>query len=247
MRSSFFLAILCTASMASVAQFQKHTRIIGASIAAGSFGAGTTEYTYPAAQGFKVASTNYNFSLTPSYGVFISERTSIGASLLLNYAHSRIENKTLQDTTYKQDKSTNTDLGLGLFLRQYFSNGKNLLPFAHVYVNGGTGFGSTSGFNYTSDQLGAYKDVYSGKISGKFFFNTGINIGVTKMLGSATGLDLFAGYFYSYTKYSSATDVNRDYSNTQPDLTLQYQPTQKFTGSGLNVGIGLQFFLQPRK
>lgn len=228
----------------SHSQFAKGSHMIGVSVASGMFSSGTTKYTYPTAPGYITDNKNFSLSITPTYGYFLNSRTVIGASLLIQSTYEKQNNKSLSDTIFSSSQSSNTDLGVGAFLRYYFSIDKSFRPFLHVYLSGGTGFGNSSGYSYGTDFFGAYKESYDGESSGRSFMNAGLNFGFTKMISGQVGIDAFAGYVFSYSKYETETSSVRDYTSPGgPDMVQKFQPTQKFTGNGLNFGVGLQVFL----
>jgi hypothetical protein len=140
-------------------------------------------------------------------------------------------------TTYREDNSNNTDFGLGIFYRYYFSVDGRVKPFAHAYVNGGSGTTKTDGFYYALN----YSQAYTGKSSDRFFYNLGLNAGITKIIGRMIGLEGFVGYAHSLSKFTTTTVAT---TNSNGAITTsEYQPTQKFTGNGVTVGIGVQLFL----
>jgi hypothetical protein len=110
-------------------------------------------------------------------------------------------------------------------------------------MNAGSGSGSTDGVRYTSGE----KYSYEGKVSGKFFYNAGLNLGITKMFTPSAGLDIYAGYGYSYTKFHQRNVFVYDYSPPVPDVTGYTEYDQKFSGHALNIGVGFQVFLSKRK
>jgi hypothetical protein len=245
MHSRILLFLFFAFSLSASAQFTKGTRMIGTNIATGLLTTGTTEYTYPSTTGFKTDDDNFSLSITPSYGVFLNASTVFGFSLLVNSSYQKSNEKTLADTIYKSSKSSATDLGAGVFLRYYFGSAKTLSPFVQVYVNSGTGFGKNSGFSFGTTGSEIYKDSYTGKTTGKFFFNTGVNLGITKMISRQVGVEAFVGYLYSISNIKTETTALRDYAVT-PDDTRKFEPTQKFHGSGVSLGVGIQFFLEKK-
>jgi hypothetical protein len=242
--NKFLLAFLLLASHYSFGQFVKGSHMIGASVASGLLSSGTTKYTYPTAAGYTTDNTNFNISITPSYGKFLNRSAVGGISLLIHSSYQKQNNKSVSDTIFSSSKNSNTDLGLGVFLRYYFSTDKNMRPFMHVYLSGGTGFGNSSGYSYGADVFGAYKETYNGKSSGRVFMNAGLNVGFSKMLTGQIGLDVFAGYLFSYSKYETETNSVIHYTSTGGnDVIQKFQATQKFTGNGLTLGAGIQVFL----
>jgi hypothetical protein len=246
MQMKYFLLLFVLSSFHfSYSQFSKGSRVIGVSVASGMFSAGSTKYSYPTAPGYVTDSKKFSLSITPSYGIFLNNQTIAGASLLLQSTYEKLNNKSLNDTIFSSTESSNTDFGAGVFLRYYFSIDKNFRPFIHLYLSGGSGFGSSNGFSYGTDFFGAYKESYDGKSSGRAFMNAGLNFGFTKMISQQVGLDAFAGYLFSYSKYKTETTDLRDYTSpAAPDLTQKFQPSQKFTGNSVNLGVGIQVFIK---
>jgi len=234
-RKLFFALFSLCLGLCGRAQFEKGTRMIGATIGSGYFSSGNTDFTLA---NYSTKSNNWNISLTPSFGRFISERTAVGASLFLNTTHQHSWNEA-NGGTYKRDRSHNTDYGIGLFYRRYFSSSSSLHPFAHAYVNGGSGTGKTDGFYY----VGTLSQTYTGKSSDRFFYNAGLNAGITKMVSATVGLDAFIGYSHSYSKVTNrATSFSSD-SGTGNVSSSEFNTPQKYSGNNLNVGVGLQVFL----
>ncbi len=214
----------------------------GTSLGTAAFGTGTTDISYPNVGGFKTDSRNFNLSLTPSYGVFFNNRTVAGITFLLNTSYQKLDQKTLRDTIYSSSRSNNTDIGLGLFLRHYLSTTGSLLPFLQFYVNGGTGFGKTSGFAFGTDVIGDYREDNKGETTKRFFINTGLNAGISRMITPAIGFEVFAGYALSQTKFTSENISIRKY-NAAGQTVFTSEPTQRFKGHGINLGLGFQLFI----
>ncbi len=67
------------------------------------------------------------------------------------------------------------------------------------------------------------------------------------MLNVHTGLDLFAGYTFSYDKNTFKTTTQVDLGNNGTiDQTTISDPTQKFTNHGFVIGLGFQIFLEKK-
>lgn len=226
------------------AQFSKGTKMIGASILTGSLNTGTAVYTFPNnVSGYDMNQNRFNLAITPSAGIFLTSKTVLGGSLLLDIASQKQWYESPSNgNTYKQDKSRTISYGAGVFLRQYFGTAGNLLPFGQAFINGGSSSVRTSGYFLPSVNS---SQTYEGESSGSFFYNTGINLGLTKLLTPAVGIDAFVGYGYSYNKMTMQTIA---FNTNPPQGTTEsrYEPTQKFTGHGLSLGLGIQVFL-PRK
>lgn len=68
------------------------------------------------------------------------------------------------------------------------------------------------------------------------------------MLGENAGLDLFAGYTYSYNKNTFKTVTTVDYGlDGVIEFTEEKEPTTKFTNHGFFAGVGIQVFLRKKK
>jgi len=227
------------------AQFKKGDRMIGATIANSFFNSGKSEYSYPSpTQGYTSNSNNFGVTLNPSMGWFISDNTAIGALLNFGYSHQKTFNENLSGTTYKRDISNDFHIGIGGFARNYFKSSGTLKPFGQFNLNLGIGSTTNNGFYFINND----KSNYDGKSSGDFYINTGVALGLTKMLNEHTGLDFFAGYSYSYNKKTVKTTTLTDLGNNgSVDQTAIAEPTLKFTNHGIAIGVGLQVFLEKRK
>jgi len=209
---------------------------------------GNADISFPApTQGYSYKTSSFGASLTPSMGWFISDNTAIGVSLNLNPSGTKTTYE-FNGTTYKKDESTTFNFGIGGFARNYSGNSSSFIPFGQISLNLGISTLNTDGFFYGGSGSGSYKDAYDGKSSGGFFTNATLALGITKMLNEHTGLDIFAGYNYSYNKNTVKTTSTRDDGvNGSIDLTSISEPTIKFTNHGFMIGAGFQIFLQARK
>ena len=225
-------------SMYACAQFEKKMIMAGSTVATSVVSGGTTDFTAPNATPSTVTNTNINVSITPSLGWFINSNTVVGASLLLNYGNQK-QRHSVSGITDRKNNAKSTDFGLGGFLRYYMGKTTMIKPFVHGYLNAGSGSGTTDGVAYTTVE----KTTYDGKISEKFFYNAGLNAGITKMFTPAAGLDVFIGYGYSHTKFHQRTDFYTDYTGSGPDTRSVSEYDQKFSGHALNIGIGFQVFI----
>jgi hypothetical protein len=174
-------------------------------------------------------------------GWFMNERTIIGATFAIN----PVKNKTTFENggnTFQKDESTSFNIGIGGFARNYFSTSSSFMPFGQAGLNFGMSSQKTNGFFIAGSN--AYKSTYDGKSSGGFFANAALSIGMTKLLNPHTGLDIYAGYNFSYTKNKYKTTTLRDDGNNGSiDLTSISEPESEFTNHGFMVGIGFQIFL----
>jgi outer membrane protein W len=233
-------AVLITVAVS--AQFKKGTRMVGATIGNIFVNSGNSDVSYPnATQGYTSNSTSFGLSLNPSIGWFINERTVIGATLAVNPT----KNKTTFENggnTFQKDESTAFNIGIGAFARNYFSTSSSFMPFGQAGFNVGISTQKTNGFFIAASN--AYKSTYDGKSSGGSFANAALSIGMTKLLNPHIGLDIYAGYNFSYTKNKYKTTTLRDdLNNGSIDLTSISEPESEFTNHGFMVGVGLQIFL----
>lgn len=228
--------------MAINGQFTKGDRMVGSSVASIFFNSGNADR---GNGNSKI--TNYGISITPNIGWFISDKTVVGATLNIN-PHGQKTTYEKNGSTYESDKSNSFDIGLGGYVRNYFSNKSDWAPFGQFSLNAGISSLKTEGFFYYPTGSLLYKSTYSGSSSGGFFVNAAFVAGLTKMMGENAGLDLFVGYNFSYNKntfkrttldYISSTDNNpvriNDVTNT------------KFTNHGFVLGVGFQVFLRQKK
>jgi hypothetical protein len=242
-----FLSVLFILSF-SVAnsQFSKGERMIGASVASLVFNSGDADITVTSVGSNKSKVTNYNVTIQPFMGWFITSHTVVGASLNLN----PFGNKTTYEqngSTYQSDKSNSYNIGIGGFARQYLNSKSNLLPFGQFSLNGGMSNLKTEGFFYGGTGPTAYKSTYDGNSSGGGYVNASLTVGFTKMVGNA-GLDFFLGYNYSYNKNVFRRTTLRDLGNDGSiDERLENETTTKFTNNGFMAGVTFQVFVAKKK
>lgn len=230
----------------SHAQFQKGMRMAGVSIGTVSYNSGKADYTYPSPTiGYTRNTNDFGLSLSPNYGWFITPNTVIGASLNVAYKHSKIFDEDAGNgNTFNKDESNSFSIGVGGFARNYFSTSGKFYPFAQFGFNFGIGSADQKGFYFK----GSDKYTYNGKASGSFFANTGLALGLTKLLNKHTGLDFSIGYNFSYSKNSFKTTTLIDLTNNGTvDQTNISEPTQKFTNHGVSFSVGFQIFLEGKK
>jgi opacity protein-like surface antigen len=222
-----FLLIITAFNMPLSAQFSKGMRMAGASIGTMFFNSGKYTYTVPLpTTGYTESTNSIGLSLTPGFGWFISGQTVIGAQL---------------QAGYRYDKNIKADENNVTFLRNYFTSSGKFLPFGQVSLLAGIGSASHQGFDYSLTPL--FKDDFDGESSGDFYANAGITIGLTKMLNPHVGLDITAGYLYSYNKQEYKTIVKRDVDiDGSIDETATSQLTTKYTNHGFTIGVGFQVF-----
>ena len=210
----------------------------GANIIASQVSSGKTQFHFPnGTQGYTLHKNQYNISLNPWFGWFIKKNVVAGVQITTGFSKQKIWLEAENGNNYKQDNQRDIDAGAGIFLRYYITSKATLKPFAHIYFNGGSGSTETDGFYYATN----YSQTYEGNTSGRFFYNAGINAGLTRMINSSLGLEAFIGYIHSYNKFTTITvaTINDNGNNT----IAEYQPTQRTRSNGMNFGIGLQIFI----
>jgi hypothetical protein len=247
-RKLFFLPLfLVVISVAANAQFKKGTRMVGSNIAMVVFNSGTSDITVAQIGSTTSKITNYNINISPFMGWFINNKTAVGITLNANPQGNKATYEE-NGSTYQKDQTNSFNIGLGGFVRNYFKNTGNLLPFGEIALNAGVSNLKTEGFFYGGSGISAYKTSYTGNSSGGFFFNATAELGFTKMINSLTGLDLYIGYNFSYNKGSFKKTTLRDNGNNGSiDERLENETTTKFTGNGVLLGVGFQIFLDAKK
>jgi hypothetical protein len=249
MRQKIFLfcLFLMVNSIAVNAQFAKGDKMVGATVASIVFNSGNTDITTASIGNGTSKITNYSVSISPQLGWFISEKTAVGVTLNIN---PNGQKTTYQGNgnTYQSDKSTAFNIGIGGFVRNYFSGKAAWMPFGQFGLNGGISNLKTDGFFYYDPPVPYYKYTYSGNSSGGVFINSALDLGLTKMMGDNAGLDIFIGYNFSYDKNTfKRTKLDYLTSTDNNPTTEKNETTNKFTNHGFALGVGFQVFLRGKK
>jgi hypothetical protein len=246
-KTSLFCLFLMLNSIAINAQFAKGDKMVGASVASIFFNSGNADISVGSIGNNISKITSYGVSITPQLGWFISDKTAVGVTLNINPNGQKTTYEE-NGSTYQSDKSNGFNIGIGGFVRNYFSGKSAWMPFGQFGLNGGISNLKTDGFFYYKSGVPYYKYTYSGNSSGGLFINSALNLGLTKMLGDNAGLDIFIGYNFSYNKntfkrttlyYLTSTDINPS--------TGKNESTTKFTNHGFALGVGFQVFLRGKK
>ena len=224
------------------AQFTKGTRMVGVSLGSAFFNSGKKEFSVPApTTGYTSSINSYGFGISPSMGWFISSDMVVGARVMLGYNYDKTIDAD-NNVTFRKNIRTSFTGSIGGFARKYFGT-DGFMPFAQVHADAGSGTSHTEGFLYTT----VYKEIYTGKSSGDFSADGGLSVGVTKLLNDHVGLEIAAGYLYSYNKNKFKTTTSRDIDrNGTIDEEGISQLTTKYTNHGASISIGLQVFLNRR-
>lgn len=247
MRNAFFLLTALCSSLISFSQFAKGDKMLGVSVGTFSGNSGTTKFTTgTSAAGYDSKSNNFTVSVSPSIGWFVKDDLAVGVSLNFRTGSYKTDDLS-RDTTFRYNKTTTFDAGIGGFVRKYFKSSKTLLPFIQANVNAGVSGSNNNGFVFASDIVGVYKDSYESKTSGGLYANIGAGIGATKMLGTNVGLDFSIGYNYNYNKNDFSSTTKRDYLTAVGDFTSESKYTSKLGNHGFNIGVGVQVFLGNKK
>lgn len=243
-----FLFIIIVLRLPLSAQFSKGDRMLGGTIGGAFFNSGKYTYTPLAPVNGNTESTNsLGFNLSPSFGWFISDKTVIGGQITAGYRYDKNLKADEYDVTYYKNTSKRLSFLAGAFARNYFSALGSVLPFGQLSFNVGFGSANNEGFFYSSSPV-LYKQTFKGESSGDFVANTGLSLGITKMLNDNIGLDISAGYLYSYNKNSYKTTILTDVDiNGTIDETSVSDLTTKYTNHGFTIGVGLQIFLGRKK
>lgn len=243
-KTAFFIPVLLVISIDISAQFKKGDRMVGASVASVVFNSGSSDISVAQIGDNTSRITNYNISISPSIGWFLSENTAVGATLNINPTGNKVTYEQ-NGSTYQSDKTNSFNIGLGGFVRHYVGNSGSMIPFVQGSVNLGMSNLETEGFFYYASSNPYYKYTYSGKSSGGFFANATITGGFTKMMSEMVGLDFYLGYAYSYNKNTFDKTTLYYLTNTStPTSTGNSKATTKFTNHGFMLGIGFQVFLK---
>ncbi len=236
----FFLSCICNA------QFNKGDRMVGASISSLFYNSGSSDVTFPMFNGYTSKSSSYGLRFEPSIGWFISENTVVGGSININPTGQKVRYED-GGTTFQEDKSNGFNIGLGAFARYYISDGDAFMPYGQFGFNLGISSVNTEGFRFY-DSTPDYVNRYKGKSSGGFFANAAFQLGLTRMLGENAGLDIFAGYTYSYNKNTFKTTTTTDLGiDGSIETTAISEPTSKYTNHGFIIGAGIKVFLRKKK
>lgn len=247
LRSMFLASFMLASGVAVKAQFSKGDKMYGATVGTVVFSSGTADITVASIGSNSSKITNYNISLVPQMGWFVSDNTVAGVTLNINPNGQKTTYKQ-SGVTYESDKSNAYNIGLGGFARSYFNSKSSLLPFAQASINGGFSNLKTEGFFYGGSGPTAYKDSYTGNSTGGSFFNASFVAGFTKLVGESAGLDIYIGYNFAYTKNDFKRTTLRDIGNDGTvDTRSENQTTTKYTSNGFMLGVGFQIFSRAKK
>jgi hypothetical protein len=248
LKYTLLMALLVVSIPKLNAQFTKGDKIVGTSLASVFYNTGTADQTVTSIGSVISKISGFGISLSPSLGWFISEKAAVGATLNINPTGEKTTYEGNNGSTFQKDKSNTSNIGIGVFVRNYWGNSGSLLPFGQFIINGGISNLKKEGFLYIGSSPTVNKETYTTKSSGGTFFNAGVNTGFTKMIGENAGLDFFIGYTFSKTKNTikkiNLIDENNDGSI---NITEENETTTRVTNHGFQLGIGFQIFLKAKK
>jgi hypothetical protein len=228
-------------------QFAAGTRMAGVSVGSVFVNTGNADQTVTGIGSRLVKVNGFGASLVPSLGWFVSENTVVGGSFNLNV----FNNKNIFEengNTFQKDKTGSFDIGIGGFARNYFKSSGSVLPFGQISLSAGISSSNSEGFFYGGSGPTAYKETYDGDASGGFFGDAFLSAGITKMLGKYTGLDIYLGYNFHYTKTTTKTTTLHDVGiDGTIDETRTNETVSKFTNHRFIIGAGFQVFLEKKK
>lgn len=229
------------------AQFTKGTRMVGASVASAVFNSGTSDQTITSIGTTTVKLTGYSVNITPSMGWFVSDNTAVG----FVFTASPFSEKITYDengSTFQSDKTTTFNVSLGGFARNYFTRSGSVLPFGQFSFDVGMTNRKEEGFFYGGADPVVFKTSYDAKSTGGFITNAIFSGGITKMVGEHTGLDIYIGYNFLYSKNTmTRTTLRDDGIDGIIDETAKGEVISKYTNHRFLIGIGFQIFLEKRK
>jgi hypothetical protein len=229
------------------AQFKKGDKMAGTSVASAFFSSGNSDQTVTSIGGTTAKVNDFGVNITPSLGWFVAENTAAGFSLTLNPSGNKVSFEE-NGTTFQRDHANYFNIGLGGFVRNYFKSSGSVLPFGQINVDGGISNVKKDGFFYGGTGPTSYKETYIGKSSGGSFVDAILSVGVTKLFGQYTGLDLSLGYNFSYSKNTmNTTTLRDDLVDGTINETRKNETTGKFTNHKFSLALAFQIFLPGKK
>jgi hypothetical protein len=245
--TSFILLSLLSATILH-AQLKKGDKMAGASVASAFFNSGTSDQTVTSIGSVTAKVTGYGLSISPEIGWFISGKTAVGAVLNINPNGEKASYQGSNGNTFQQNKTNNFNIGIGGFVRHYLNSDGTFMPFGQIGLNGGISTATVEKFFYGGSGATVYKETENGKSSGGIFVNSTFRLGLTKMVGEHTGLDIFLGYNFNYSKNTfKNTKLRDDGNNGSIDTRSENETLTKFTNHGVILGLGFQVFLRGKK
>src|SRR5687767_13662061 len=79
-----FAGILLFAAATGNAQFKRGDRMVGTAIGSVFFNSGSADVSFSQFPGYSSKTNSYGLRIEPAFGLFISEKTAVGASLNIN-------------------------------------------------------------------------------------------------------------------------------------------------------------------
>jgi hypothetical protein len=230
MKKVMTCALALTIVFASEAQNKKGNWLVGTSI--GSTGVSFGESESGLVGGTSVGkskSNNFNISVYPTLGYYVSDDIIVGSYVTLGYSTSNSDNSSTGSSATSENKSHYAYFGLSPFARFYFGDNKSKgMPFAQV----------NAGITFYPGYKGEYKPStgtgYTYEYKKYHPLSFGAQFGYEHFINPVIGIQYYIGYSYSKYKY----DTFYDYPST-PDQTYFYESSSH----NINFGVGLQIHL----
>ncbi|HKC36378.1 MAG TPA: outer membrane beta-barrel protein [Chitinophagaceae bacterium] len=225
------ISIIIALAMTSVlsAQNKKGNWLVGVNIGGGGASFGKSESsnsTNPTI--FKSDNSNFNISIGPSVGYYISDNVVLGTYLGVGFSSSKNDNSNTATPATSESKYHSVYVSLYPYGRFYFGSNSKGSPYAEV--NAGVSFYPGYKGTYTPSTGSGYEYSYDKYTS----WNAGFKIGYEHFINPVIGIQYYIGYNYSYYKY----DLFYDYTSA-----TDYTNTNKNTSSNINFGAGLAIHL----
>jgi hypothetical protein len=244
-KPTLLLVSLITFAFSASSQTRKGNKMVGFSLVSAFFNNGTTDRSNDISSS-TIENDNFGISINPNVGWFISDDVAVGISPSISYSKQKQVGKGANGNTFLSDEVSMYGVSVGGFARYYFKGQPNLRFFGQYNLNLGIAGGKNEGYEYES--LGIYVDRYESKYSGGFKGNTGVSFGASKFLNDHVAIDFIIGYNFSFGKSEPEGTSVREYADpSTPDQTQTIKFEQKVTGNDIQLGIGLQVFLDKKK
>ncbi len=244
-KPTLLLVAIFTLVFSANSQTRKGNKMVGFSLVSAFFNNGTTDRSNDLSSS-TIENDNFGISINPNVGWFISDDLVLGIAPSITYSKQKQVGKAANGNTFLSDELSTYGVSLGGFARYYFKGQSSFRFFGQYNLNLGIAGGKNEGYEYES--LGIYVDRYESKYSGSFKGNTGINLGASKFLNDHVALDFMIGYSFSFGKSNPEGTSVRDYTDpSSPDQSQNLKFEQKITNNDIQLGIGLQVFLDKKK
>lgn len=190
---------------------------------------------------------NFDLTVTPRAGKFVSDKLAVGAGLRFSYAYTNYEGDPLltQSLYHKQE------IGLQPFARYYFTAASRSALFAEAAISAGASFekneftmkhnGSTPATRYTTHSLNKTNKA-------ALELSVSVAVGYTIMLNRVIGLDLTIGLEQNGGKKGTGnTAVTKTYESGSVVKENSVSTTSPNKTTAVQLGAGLMIFLGKSK